>query len=557
MVGNGSFLSRHGLWVGFVAVLVPLLVLMALQYRWLVDLQDTSANARKHTLSNYLEAVSTNVEYYYRATAEKALNVPLRVFTESRVEKAAYHFKKKGPETQGARALFVYKFKANEEYPYHLYFYDWEGGQRMISTADAKIYSPVVAATQPWRYRFADKKIESSELIVSEADPENRIILNPILDDASRVVGIAGMVVDSDFFVKQVLPAYIEKSLPKFFRDNEAENLVVTLRDGRGELVMATGEVEGEDEVMRALPFVFRDWRLGLQSTYSTPEQWARGNFALNLTLSILLAVALIGGIVLALRTASREIYVSQMKADFVQNVSHELRTPLSSIRVFGEFLGLGRVHSREKIREYGDYIETESRRLTQLINNILDFSKIESGQKIYSFAEVDVGEVIDRTLKSFDVRLKHEGFEIDLERDGGPLAAHIDSEAVAQAFHNLVDNAVKYSGDSKRIAVRIGREDGCIVVSVRDFGVGISRSEQKKVFDRFHRVSTGLVHDVKGSGLGLAIVAHIAEAHGGKVTVESEPGNGSEFSIHLPLDSGLATDAARAVPAIAPSGKS
>ena len=98
------------------------------------------------------------------------------------------------------------------------------------------------------------------------------------------------------------------------------------------------------------------------------------------------------------------------MKADFVSNVSHELRTPLASIRVFGEFLKLGRVRDAERVREYGEYIETESRRLTQLINNILDFSKIESGQKTYHFAVADVATVVADTLKTFEVRLDQSG---------------------------------------------------------------------------------------------------------------------------------------------------
>ena len=104
------------------------------------------------------------------------------------------------------------------------------------------------------------------------------------------------------------------------------------------------------------------------------------------------------------------------------------------------------------------------------------------------------------------------------------------------QALGNLLDNAVKYSGSARRIEVELGRRDRHVTLSVRDFGVGISREEQKKVFDRFHRVGTGLVHDVKGSGLGLSIVNHVMQAHGGKVTLISEEGKGSKFTLHLPI---------------------
>src|SRR5205823_5134404 len=121
-----------------------------------------------------------------------------------------------------------------------------------------------------------------------------------------------------------------------------------------------------------------------------------------------------------------------QMKADFVSNVSHELRTPLASIRVFGEFLKMGRVRDELKICEYGEYIENESRRLTQLINNILDFSKIESGQKTYNFELADIEGLLAETRKTFTVRLEQSGFAITFEapQQHLPLAV-IDADAI------------------------------------------------------------------------------------------------------------------------------
>ncbi|HEY7215083.1 MAG TPA: HAMP domain-containing sensor histidine kinase, partial [Thermoanaerobaculia bacterium] len=211
---------------------------------------------------------------------------------------------------------------------------------------------------------------------------------------------------------------------------------------------------------------------------------------------------------------------------------------PLASIRVFAEFLRLGRVESPEKAREYGEYIETESRRLTQLVNNILDFASIESGRKTYRFERCDVREVVCQTLKTFEVRLRQHGFNIIVEGAEVPLPpARIDPGAIAQSLSNLLDNAVKYSNGNKDITVSLRREGESVVIAVTDRGIGIARDEQEKIFDRFHRVSTGLVHDVKGSGLGLAIVRHIVDAHGGKVTLESRPGEGSTFAIHLPID--------------------
>jgi signal transduction histidine kinase len=217
--------------------------------------------------------------------------------------------------------------------------------------------------------------------------------------------------------------------------------------------------------------------------------------------------------------------------------VSHELRTPLASIRVFGELLRTGRARSVEKAQEYGEYIEAESRRLSRLIDNILDFSRIESGLKTYQFVPSDVGELLDSLMHRFEVRMRNSGFEADYDRPADSLPpVEFDPDAISQAVNNLLDNAVKYSGDSRRLRVSLARERDMVVISVQDHGIGIARDEQKKIFERFHRVGTGLVHDVKGSGLGLSIVHHVVAAHRGKVTVDSEPGRGTTISIHLPV---------------------
>ena len=140
--------------------------------------------------------------------------------------------------------------------------------------------------------------------------------------------------------------------------------------------------------------------------------------------------------------------------------------------------------------------------------------------------------------MATFAVRLRDHGLEIEYEGPDEPLPdLHVDTNAMDRAIANLLDNAVKYSDDGSVITIRLSRRDDKIVLSVSDRGIGIPSDEHERIFDRFHRVGTGLVHDVKGTGLGLSLVQHIARAHGGEVTVVSELGRGSTFSIHLPID--------------------
>jgi signal transduction histidine kinase len=538
--------KRRVLWGGFLAVFLPLTVLMIVQYLWLADLERTSAAARQQSLAKFLDSIAKEVSYFYYNAAEKALNVDPELLSEEKIHKAGYYYKKK--KVAGVKEFFVvnYNDEAGRLYTYCPTTSEMEKPDDESSRSVRAIW----AAMAPWSVVIKKGgEIDTSRFSVDQRDPQNPIVIYPITEEwkgEEKVLGLAGLILDPVFFQEKVLPKAIEASLPSDFR----RDYVVTVRDAAEQLVWPSDVLEeGDDEAWRTLSFVFTDWSIGLRARHQTSEQLAKANFAYNITLSLVLGLVLMAGIVWALRTASTEMKLSEMKSDFVSNVSHELRTPISSIRVFGEFMRLGRVNDPAKVQEYGEYIETESRRLTQLINNILDFSKIESGRKQYQFEETDLEEVVEGALKIFDVRLQHSGFKIDYR---GPVAdlprLQVDPGAIGQAICNLLDNAVKYSGDEREIRVSLGRSNGSVAIAVSDHGIGISEEEQQHIFDRFHRVSTGLVHDVKGSGLGLSIVQHVVQAHGGRISVESEEGHGSKFTIYLPIEGDRSTTDKQAV---------
>ncbi|NOY61035.1 MAG: GHKL domain-containing protein, partial [Calditrichaeota bacterium] len=268
-----------------------------------------------------------------------------------------------------------------------------------------------------------------------------------------------------------------------------------------------------------------------------TLREIAKRRTLTNLAFLAVVDIVLLLGVLYLLRNISHEMALARLKTDFVANVSHELRTPLALIRMHAETLEMGRVPSDEKKQNYYRTIVAETTRLTQLINNILDFSRIESNKKEYHLTKSDLSELVRQTMAIYLFHLRQKGFHIDVNIDDHLQKIRIDAEAVKQAFMNLLDNAVKFSTDEKQIDVHLHQNDKSIILSVSDRGIGIPQAEQKKIFDKFYRVGTSLVHNTKGSGLGLSLVKHIMDIHNGQVIVKSRVGEGSTFSLVFPVD--------------------
>jgi signal transduction histidine kinase len=256
--------------------------------------------------------------------------------------------------------------------------------------------------------------------------------------------------------------------------------------------------------------------------------------------LILVLVVGFTGfGMYLLWRDVRRELGVADMKSHFAASVSHELKTPLTAIRMFAEALAMGVRSEPEAQREYLRTIISESERLSRLLGNVLDFSKIEQGTRTYRFEPVSLEGVVGAAARAMSFALGQKGFELRIEADEGLPPVRADEDALEQAVLNLIDNAMKYSGRSREIRLDLRREANAVRIDVTDLGIGISKEDQKRVFARFFRAPESDKRSIPGAGLGLAIVSHIAEAHGGRVEVTSRPGEGSTFSIILPLEEG------------------
>jgi signal transduction histidine kinase len=301
-------------------------------------------------------------------------------------------------------------------------------------------------------------------------------------------------------------------------------------------LATTAGWGSGKPEVSYKLDDPFRGLALGIKFQGTTAEAISRRWVWQSFLILGVLSVLMIGGLVLTYRSVNKQVALARLKSDFVSNVSHELRTPLALIRLYAETLELGRITTQDKKNEYYSIIRKESERLSALINNILDFSRIEAGAKEYDFRETDIAELVRNTLDSYRYQIEQQGFALEEQIDPGIPAVKVDREAIARALVNLVNNALKYSGNEKFLSVRLYREQSVLKLEVSDRGIGIERHEQSRIFDKFYRTCDPLVHNTKGSGLGLSLVRHITRAHGGDVEVESTPGRGSKFTLSLPL---------------------
>ena len=236
-------------------------------------------------------------------------------------------------------------------------------------------------------------------------------------------------------------------------------------------------------------------------------------------------------------RDVSRELAIADMRSHFVASVSHELKTPLTAIRMFAEALAMG-VHKRpEAQQEYLHTIINESERLSRLLNNVLDFSKIEQGTRTYRIAPTSLGEVVSAAERALAFPLDQKGFQLEVEIGDGIPPVQADKDALKQAVINLLHNAMKYSGESRKILLKLRREGETARIDVIDFGIGISEEDRGHIFGKFFRVSGIENQRIPGTGLGLTIVSHITQSHGGRIEVESLPGKGSTFSIVLPLE--------------------
>jgi len=262
------------------------------------------------------------------------------------------------------------------------------------------------------------------------------------------------------------------------------------------------------------------------------------GSMGLMLGGSGLFLVIIISTFALSLYFILRQKKTSEMQADFINNMTHEFKTPIATISLAADTIANSRVITdEEKVRHFIGMIKKENSRMNRQVETILQIATLDRHETDFNFTETDLHEVITQAIETIEIQVTDRGGVINRHLGAGRSIITGDGEHLRNLVHNLLDNANKYSEKEPEITVRTRDNESGIFLIVEDKGIGMSKAVQHRVFERFYRETTGNIHNVKGFGLGLNYAKAITDAHGGTISVESEVGHGSIFTVFLPFN--------------------
>lgn len=253
---------------------------------------------------------------------------------------------------------------------------------------------------------------------------------------------------------------------------------------------------------------------------------------------SIVFTLVLLLTFIFTIAVIFRQKKLTEIKNDFINNMTHELKTPISSISLAAQMMNDEAVaKSPTMMKHLGGVVDTESKRLRFLVEKVLQMSMFDDRTAIFKKKELDLNEMVENIANSFTLRVEHTGGKINTLMEAENSKIYVDEIHFSNVIHNLMDNAVKYRKEDGPLIldVHTWNANGRLMLSIKDNGIGIKKENLRKVFDKFYRVHTGNLHNVKGFGLGLAYVKKIVDLHRGEIKVESNYGKGTTFTISLP----------------------
>ncbi|MEM7368631.1 MAG: HAMP domain-containing sensor histidine kinase [Bacteroidota bacterium] len=395
---------------------------------------------------------------------------------------------------------------------------------------------------------FWEGTIDSTLLLYQQDNPFtpfNRFACEPVFDAADGVL--------IGFVCIQVLPKTIQSNIlqpyfDQFFSDKterradgiQREFINIRIREGNEGILYQSSLLAGGSFAVR-LPISHVSPYLGLLQIETgflgkTAEQIAASLHRKNIYLVIGIFAVLLVLMGMILITFVKSQRLNRLKSDFLANISHELKTPLSAIKLANDTIRLERFHSKEQMHRSAEIIQEEGDKLERILSRLLDFSRMDAGKLAFQFHPINLQEWAQTHLSLIQEKAKLHGFQVEIVGEVPAASILADSDAIKDVLDILIDNAVKYSADSKRIVLHSSVSDASWQLIIEDFGIGIPGKDHDLVFEKFVRLASVDRHDIPGHGLGLSIARSIMKEHNGRIFLRSTAGKGSQFYLIFPL---------------------
>lgn len=368
-------------------------------------------------------------------------------------------------------------------------------------------------------------------------DSHRSIIITLIIPSENTIFGYLIMPFNQDYMTNEYLPEKITEN----FGGPDQAGITVWLRDWTNNKIIASSNpyINYSPEKVNLeqdFPELFDYWELHVAFTEQSAVAASNASLYRNLAVLSIAIIILLGALVFMFISAQKERALAQQQAGFLANVTHELKTPLSVMQAAGENLADGRVTDQRRLKRYGGHIYNEAVRLRGMIEKLLDVAKIDAGKSLIDPEPVDLSKAVNSYIEEHRDYVREKGFSLQTSIEDDIPMVMIDSGSFNTIISNLVENAIKYSPNSKSIYIRLYCENEKIALEVEDNGIGMSKKVKSQIFDKFYRAEDTLTAKTKGHGLGLSIVKNLIELNEGSITVSTEPEKGSTFTVTFPI---------------------
>jgi signal transduction histidine kinase len=359
-------------------------------------------------------------------------------------------------------------------------------------------------------------------------------LINPRGHD---VVGYLNFTINQDYLVND----FISTELIETFGSPAQSGMTIWLHDWlKNEVLLSNGGTTEYDrrnvQFIQRFPDLLDNWNLKVSFDENSTITASKASLTRNLIVLGGGVFFLVASILILVLMAQKERQLADRQAGFLANVTHELKTPLAVMQAAGENLADGRVKDFDRLKSYGSHIHTEAVRLRKMIEKLLDVAKNDAGQLLVKPSAYTASMLLREFMDENSGMLSDAGFEPEIRIDDGLPDIYVDKDSFSTILGNLVENAIKYSGDSKYLGIHIKKSGNFIQMDVVDEGLGIPSKSLKLIFEKFYRVEDSLTARTKGHGLGLSIVKSLTELNGGKIFVSSTYRKGSIFSVQFPI---------------------